>query len=104
MGGERTEIHDTEDKKWGFIDTEGKIVIEPTYDFAWPFRSGAAVVSEGKKSWFIDRTGKRLFGGDFARAGSFALGLAHVDFGTEFGYIDRSGKVVFKYPHAVSKQ
>ncbi len=35
-----------EDGKYGYFDESGKIVIEATYEFAWPFKDGKAEVGE----------------------------------------------------------
>ena len=44
------------DGAWGFINSEGEVVIEPRFDYAFPFRNGFTVVREGDY-----RTGKRAF-------------------------------------------
>ena len=48
-------------KKYGFIDKTGKIVIEPQFEFANDFVEGLALVSirnDELKSGYIDETGK----------------------------------------------
>ena len=46
------------DGKWGFIDKNGKVVIEPQYDFAEPFSEGLGKVKKDGKWGFIDKSGK----------------------------------------------
>ena len=65
----------TENKKMGYADAAtGKIVIEPQFDCAWPFKNGVAKVSnectvqsDGEHSgwisdrwYYIDKTGKKV--------------------------------------------
>ncbi|MDE6072957.1 MAG: WG repeat-containing protein [Muribaculaceae bacterium] len=59
----------TEDNKWGFYDTSGKIAIEPKYDDATGFSEGLAIVGTYKDADFkedisyfaIDKSGKEVF-------------------------------------------
>ncbi len=81
------------DKKWGYVDMTGQIVIEPQFDYAAGFTSeGLALVSEGGEYGYIDKTGKFVISPQFQRAESFSEGLALVLFsdGTT-GYIDTTG-------------
>lgn len=43
--------------RWGFVDLEGNVVIEPTFSEAKSFSNGLAAVSNGDKWGFIDKTG-----------------------------------------------
>ncbi len=40
-------------KKWGYINLQGKIVIEPVFDVAYDFREGLARVRQKEKRGFI---------------------------------------------------
>ena len=51
----------TNNQKWGYIDTTGKFMIEPQYDNAYNFKEGFAVVWLDKKCDFIDKTGKLIY-------------------------------------------
>jgi len=46
------------DGKWGYIDTTGKVVIQPQFVKARFFREGLAAVMVGIKWGYIDTTGK----------------------------------------------
>lgn len=46
-------------KRMGYLDDAGKIVIAPQYDFAAPFCHGKAQVEIGKQRFFIDRRGTK---------------------------------------------
>jgi len=44
--------------KWGYINTEGQIVIPATFDGATPFRNGMALTALEGKWHYIDREQK----------------------------------------------
>ena len=46
--------------KYGFIDTTGKVVIEPQYDHVWEdfYKNNYAIVEINGKYGVIDKTGK----------------------------------------------
>lgn len=46
------------DGKYGYIDSTGKFVIEPRFNWAGEFSEGLARVGIGGKGGVIDRTGK----------------------------------------------
>ncbi len=48
--------------KFGYINTQGEMVIEPQFDKAFPFEKGKALVSLGSPGpwFFIDASGKKL--------------------------------------------
>ncbi|WP_080054492.1 protein phosphatase 2C domain-containing protein [Spirosoma aerolatum] len=46
--------------KWGYIDSEGKEIIDCRFDQAEDFKGDKAKVREGKDTYDIDKTGKRL--------------------------------------------
>ena len=83
--------------KWGFIDKQGKMVIDPQFDAVRPFANGLAVVRIGDdktgKWGFIDPQGKFVINPQFDDAGSFSGGLAAVYTGDretgKWGYISR---------------
>ena len=52
-----------ENRKCGYIDPQGNVVIEPIYDNAFPFHEGKAIVynKEADKWLVIDPNGKELF-------------------------------------------
>ncbi|MFN8243255.1 MAG: WG repeat-containing protein [Ferruginibacter sp.] len=45
---------------WGFIDTEGKWVIKPVYDFTDSFDNGEARVMKDQKVFYINKENKML--------------------------------------------
>lgn len=86
-----------EAEKWGFIDKQGRMVIEPKFDGAEPFSDGMARVKMGDAWGYIDRTGALVIGFQYEHAEDFVDGLAPVgrwdDEGEdgEFYYIDKRG-------------
>jgi hypothetical protein len=47
--------------RWGYIDKQGKIVINPQFDRAWDFLGGLAWVMIGDKLGYIDKEGKYVW-------------------------------------------
>ncbi len=106
-------------KKWGFIDTQGNIVIKPIFDringigegsLAFTvqsqksFHEGLAAVAVGKLWGFIDKSGKIIIKPQFQSVGDFSNGLACVQLNDQCGFVDYSGKLVIpaKFnPHAL---
>jgi WG repeat protein len=94
------------DDKRGYIDRNGRIVIQPQFEGASDFSEGLAVISTSKngyKEGYINETGSIVIRPEFDRATDFSEGLAAVGFG-EFqlhgvgdhlwGFIDKSGSLV----------
>lgn len=46
-------------KKYGYVNEQGKIVIPCKFDEAYAFQAGEAIVKSGKKIFFIDVNGKK---------------------------------------------
>lgn len=94
------------DDKRGYIDQNGRIVINPQFEGAPDFSEGLAVISTSKsgyKEGYIDETGRIVIRPRFDRATSFLEGLAAVGFGEfqlhgggnhRWGFIDKSGRLV----------
>lgn len=92
--------------KWGFIDTTGKIAIQPQFDWASDFYEGRAAVKIKDKLGFIDKTGKIVVQPVYDQVGSFSDGLAPVAVSDtplnprdiflngKWGYIDKFGSIV----------
>lgn len=82
-------------QKDGYIDTTGRVIIEPQFDKAEAFSDGLAkVIVDGKKG-YIDKTGKFAIPPRFMDAGPFSEGRAAVsEDGENWGYIDTSGRQV----------
>jgi hypothetical protein len=81
-------------KKYGYVNTQGKVVIAPKYDDALAFSEDLAPVKVGGKWGYIDKTGKMIISVQFASAKTFSEGLAAVSDGYNWGYIGSNGLFV----------
>jgi WG containing repeat len=83
-----------EASRWGFIDLNGKVVIEPQWQEADGFSNGyAQIKGNGKQGW-IDKTG-RLLPPHFS-APNFQEGLASFERDGKRGFVDTKGTVVIQ--------
>ncbi|HLY27314.1 MAG TPA: WG repeat-containing protein [Aggregatilineales bacterium] len=84
---------------YGFIDTTGKLVIQPTFGLAQRFSDGLALVvnDDNGKYGFIDRTGKIIIAPQYDHAGDFIDGLAVAFQGGKNGWIDKTGRLVIQF-------
>lgn len=80
--------------KYGFIDSTGKEIVQPVYDYV-PifFTEGLAYVQQGGKYGFVDRSGKVAVPLVYDFAANFQEGLAAVKQNGLGGYIDKKGNV-----------
>ncbi len=83
-----------QDGKWGFIDDEGNVVVEPKYDAANSFSEGLAAVQSNGKWGYIDKTGTLVIPFTLDSTYAFSEGLAVYSSGYYYGYIDTSGKKI----------
>src|SRR5574344_135538 len=84
-----------EGTKYGYKETNGKVLIKPLYDLAYEFgENGIAMVKKGDKIGFVNHRGEEIVPPKYSLAGSFSEGLAAVAIGDLWGYIDVNGKEV----------
>ena len=90
-------IRAASNRKIGFVDSSGKVVIRCVYDNATPFKDGVSLVSiiEGGKrlSGYIDRKGKVILPLQYEKIGVFSDGHGIIQTETGFSYVDRTGKL-----------
>lgn len=86
-------------KKWGFINENGKLVIQPKYSYVGYFSGGLAPAELNDQYGYIDKTGAVKIPFNYSWAGSFYNGLAKASKGSQIGFINHAGEVVidFKY-------
>ncbi len=86
--------------KYGFVDANGKVVIQPEWDsVAWGdvlkqsvvFNEGLCGVQRDGKWGYIDTGGHLVISNQFDAAAPFFDGLARVSLGKLVGYIDKMG-------------
>src|SRR5688500_17513649 len=85
-----------QERKYGYMDKTGRVVIPPQFDHAGHFSEGLAWVSVlAERKWlygFIDKTGKMVIEPQFVhQPGDFVDGLAKVMGQFDVGFIDRAG-------------
>ena len=80
--------------RWGYIDRDGNVAIDFTFEKAGIFHQGFAHVERDGKSGFIDRNGKVIVPFIFDDAWWFVDGFASVEFGDKQYYVDRDGRPV----------
>ncbi|MEK3758981.1 WG repeat-containing protein [Paenibacillus sp. FSL P4-0338] len=80
---------------WGYINNDGRIVIEPRYDYAEEFQqNGLAVVQRGNVSGLIDSSGRERVKPVYSFIGPFSEGRAVVSDAKGYTFIDEKGKEV----------
>jgi len=87
--------------KTGFIDADGKVLVQPEWDayggtavLGQPvaFSEGLCGVMKDGKWGYIDTGGHLAIPNQFDSAGPFIEGLARVNLGNQVGYIDKTGQ------------
>lgn len=82
------------DRSWGYINAEGRVILEPFYDDAEPFSEGLAAVRFRGQWGYIDESGAFVIRPQYQGAEPFSEGKAVVKFDNRRGYIDRTGAFV----------
>ena len=77
--------------KYGYIDTSGRWVIKPKFDYASYFSEGLAVVKINGKRGVIDKQGNLIVKPKFDDVTVYK-DIIWVKFGDYEGYVSRSGK------------
>ncbi|MFN5984745.1 MAG: WG repeat-containing protein [Fluviicola sp.] len=82
---------------FGFINNEGKLMIENKYSFALPFSEEKAAVSQNDLVGFIDLKGKMIIPARFSTANSFHYNSATVYINNLSSCIDSIGELRFPF-------
>ncbi len=84
--------------KWGYINSTGKIICEPQFDYAYPFSGNMGKVMLYKNDTellgFVDSTGRTVFYPRFDKAMDFKNGFCRVNIQDKWTFIDQSGKLI----------
>ena len=91
--------------KYGFIDTKGKVVIEPKYEWASSFSDGLAIVSVEGLYGAIDTQGKTVIPFEYQALADFHDGFAAAarppkdpeDYESKYGLINKQNEVVIPF-------
>ena len=89
----------TDENKWGFIDTTGKWIHQPQYDFCEPFSEGMALIENKSRFGFIDLHGELIVDPIYEEADNFNRGVAIVFDGEHYGAINRFGKIKIPFEY-----
>ncbi|MGB0368525.1 MAG: WG repeat-containing protein [Flavobacteriales bacterium] len=85
-------------KKWGYMNTDGKLIVPAKFDKAREYNSGFAVAKSGSNFFIIDKKGTEtkvdISGLQDVRR--FSEGMAPYKANDVWGFINSSGKVVVK--------
>jgi len=81
-------------KGQGYIDLNGKLVIDTVFDVAFNFKEGRAKVKLNGKYGFIDKQGKIIGEIKYDQASYFYNGMAQVVVGETCGYINLEGEEI----------
>lgn len=84
--------------RYGYIDSQGKVAIQPIYVRAFSFSEGLARVNVGKASGYINTKGKLIVPYQYSSTTDFSDGMAAVTLavGGKYGYIDKTGNYLIK--------
>jgi len=82
--------------KYGFIGTNGQVLLDKKFDYARNFCEGVAIVMMGSEYQVIKPDGSRSIERTFQYIDSFSDGLAAFVENDLWGYVDHSGKVVIE--------
>lgn len=83
--------------KYGYINEDGKVIIEPTYDYAATCDDGYYRVKVGNKWGIIDSKGDFVIKADYEQLDGFSEGLSAAKLNGKFGYIDMNGNTVIPF-------
>jgi hypothetical protein len=88
-------VNEEGEEKWGFVNKEGKVVINPQFSSASNFSNGKCGVKNSDGKWgFIDKDGKISINYQFDEAGDFKNGKCIVTSASKDGVIDNDGKYI----------
>ena len=80
--------------KYGYLDTDGLMVIPPIYDAAESFIDNMAIVKYQGKVGCINKNGDVVIDFIFEKIEPFSEGLAVINLNGKYGYINKVGKIV----------
>lgn len=82
---------------YGYLDTDGNLVLPFQYFLADSFREGMAKIANARESfWYINRKGERIIG-PFKKGTSYSEGVAVVET-NRWRFINKEGDVLFTLP------
>ncbi|EAK0978971.1 WG repeat-containing protein [Campylobacter lari] len=82
--------------KWGFIDKNGEIIINPIFDNVSNFKENLASVKINGKWGFINESGKFITEPIFNYAWNFKENFASIRLKEKWGFINKNGNIAIK--------
>ena len=89
-----------QDGLYGFINIEGKVIIEPKFEKGYDFSEQYGRIKQGGLYGYINHKGKIVIEPQFDEARDFSEDVACVKKEGQWFYIDRMGKSVIKLKDA----
>lgn len=81
-------------KGWGFMDLTGKVIIQPTFDYAESFKDGQAIVEKLTLQGVIDAKGNEIIPITYTSVSRLTKDLFMVSNGSHFGILSAKGEQV----------
>jgi len=81
-------------KGWGFMDLTGKVIIQPTFDYAESFKDSQAIVEKMTLQGVIDAKGNEIIPITYTSVTRLTKDLFLVSNGSHFGIISSKGEQV----------
>jgi hypothetical protein len=85
------------DDKWGYIDKNGNVKIEPQYEFENDFSNEYALVANEEYVGYINKKGKQVIDFIYDDGGDFIEGVAYVIKGDSVALINKLGYKVLDF-------
>jgi hypothetical protein len=92
--------------KWGYVDSNGKEILSPAYEFAYPFSEGIGLLTTADHTLLaiVDKTGKLTPIKEKLKIDSrfaiFSDGLLLVYNGRKWGFLNKEGKLAIECKYA----
>lgn len=81
---------------WGYLDSTGKIVIEPQFEMCGFFTEGLAYAQVGDALGYIDESGQLVIPADYPAATNFHEGYASVMIDEDWMVINKQGEIMME--------
>lgn len=94
----------SKNERWGFMDTQGNIIIDAKYDFVDVFTRGYAIVELNGKKGYINTKGDLIVQPQFTDCKDFNAGYAFVFTEKSYGIINNKGIFVMQVNKKVNPE
>lgn len=84
------------DKKMGFANISGKLIIDAKFDWVDDFSQGLAIVKFNGKFGVIDKKGNFVIQAKFEAIKNFKENVVAVCLNDKWGFVDKKGKIIIK--------